>query len=310
MTVLPSSRPLASWCLAVGYGFFTAACAVAVYRGLRAEDEVWPVMLAGCWAAPSAAGLALFLNLRSRLLGLGLPVRALAESVVCDWRFFILAIIPLMPVQLYRPPAPAGAAIRVLGALLEFALLAAIIDTRSSRTEAITGALADRIAGLARTGSLRARKVYVADQTIPGWSGMLARKAVILTPGVLDRLSRREIDAIAARQMNHPANGRLFLGLLAFTLLCVTCGSRDSLALLVILSFEAAFVAGFLARSDRAANQRAAALAGDPVALITALAKSDPGRAARIAARAGIDKPHLAGLLANQSGPDDRYVVE
>ena len=310
MTVLPSSRPLASWCFAVGYCFFTVACAVAAYWDLRAGDEAGPVVVAVCWAAPLAAGLALFLNLRSRLLGLGLPARALAEAVVCDWRFFVLGTAVWLRCNCYRPPAPVGTAVRVLAALVEFALLAAIMDTRSSTRPALKGALADRIAGLARTGSLRARKVYVADQNVPGWSRMLARKAVILTPGVLDSLSRREIDAIAARQMNHPANGRLFLALLAFTLLYAAYGMQNALALLVILFLEAACVAGFIARSDLVANRRASALTGDPVALITALAKLDPGRAGRIAAQVGIDKPRLATLLANQSGPGDRYALD
>ena len=312
MNVLPSSRPLAFWCFAVGYCFFTVACAVGIYRGLQTAYEPGPVVVAGCWATLSASGLALFLNLRSRLLGLGLPARALAEAIVCDWRFFVLGIVSQTAVQVWGAPEPARSAMRILAFLLEFALLAAIVGTRSPSRGALTGALADRIAGLARAGSLRARKVYLADPSIPGWSAILARKAVILTPALLERLSRREIDAIAARQMSHPANLRLFLTLLVFTLFCVVCGSASFLPLLGILALEAVFVAGFLTRSDRVANQRAAALTGDPVALVTALARIDP-RASRmggIAARAGIDKAHLAGLLTNQSGPDDRYVVE
>ncbi len=315
MTVLPSSRPLAFFCFAVGYCFFTVACATAVYRGLWTADQPGAVVVAACWTTLSAAALALFLNLRSRLLGLGLPVAALAEAVVCNWSLFVLSLVAFIPVLILGAPLPARTAVRFLAALLELAFLAAILDTRLPGPKALGGALGDRIAGLAQTGSLRARKVYLADQTVPGWSGVLTRKVVILTPALLNRLSRREVDALAARQMNHPASGRLFLILLVFTFLAATYGAQDFVALLAILSLQAILVAGFLVRADRVASHRATNLTGDPVALITALAKIDRGRGRasrlhRIAAAAGIDRPHLAELLANPSGADDRYTVD
>ena len=315
MNALPSSRPIAFWCFAVGYCFFTVACATAAYRALLATHSLGPIVVVDCWTTLSGVALALFLNLRSRLLGLGVPAAAMAEAVVCDWRFFLLGLIALAPALALRTPALASASIRVLSALLELAFLAAILDMRSRGPEPLAGALADRIAGLARSGALRARRVYLADRTVPGWSGMLTRKAVILTPALLNRLSRREVDALAARQMNHPANVGLFLILLVFTFLAVASSLQDVVALVATLSLEVIIVGGFLVRADRVASRRATNLTGDPVALITALAKVDGGRAAtsglqRIAAGAGIDKQHLAELLASQSSADDHYTVE
>ena len=315
MNALPSSRPIAFWCFAVAYPFFTVACAIAVYRGLQSTDQSGAVVVAACWTSLSAAGLALFLNLRSRLLGLGVPAATLAEAVLCDWRFFPLSLLALAPALVMGTPVPARAGIRALSSLIEFAFLAAILDTRWHSPEPLAGVLADRVAGLAQTGSLRARKVYLADRTIPGWSGMLTRKAVILTPELINRLSRREVDALAARQMNHPANGGLFLILLVLTFMAVASGLQDFVALAGILGLEAVLVGGFLVRADRVAGYRATKLTGDPVALVTALAKVDRSRAGasrlqRIAAAAGIDKQHLAGLLASQSSIDDHYTVE
>ncbi len=155
----------------------------------------------------------------------------------------------------------------------------------------------------------------MADRKRPGWSGVLPRKAVILTPALLDRLSRREIDAIAARQMSYPAGGRLFLALLVFAFLYGAYGSQDFLALLGILAVQTVFVAGSLVRADRVANRRATTLTGDAVSLVTALAKLDssragPARVRRLSARAGIEMPHLSSLSAIQPEASDRYVVE
>jgi Zn-dependent protease with chaperone function len=315
MTVLPDWRHLTAWCFSVGFCFFTVACAAAVLVCMRTGDAVGPVAVAGCWVALVTPGLALFANLRSRLSGLDLPSKALAEAVICDWRFIILALFPLAMARLYGLPVPADRAARFLIFLLDLVLFAIFWGLRSDGVPPLKGALCERVAGLARAGSLRARKVYVVDQKRPGWFGLLPRKAVILTPDLLDRLSRREIDAIAARQMNHPAGGRLFLALLVFGLLYGAYGSQDFGALFGILAVETAFVAGLLARSDHTANRRATTLTGDPVSLVSALAKLASGRAGgarvrRLSARAGIGMPRLSELVAIQPDASDRYAVE
>lgn len=315
MTVLPSSRHLAAWCFGVGFCFFTAACVVAVLRCVKTGDDAGPVVVVGCWVALVTPGLALFANLRSRLAGLDLPSSALAEAVICDWRFVILALCPLAAARMLGLPLPAGAAASVLGVLLDFVLVAAFLSLSADDSPLRQGELYDRVAGLAHAGSLRACKVYVIDRKRSGWSGLLPRKAVILTPRLLDRLSRREVDAIAARQMSHPAGGRLFLALLVFAALYGVYGLQDFGALLGILAVETVFVAGLLARSDRVANRRATGLTGDPASLVSALAKLDSSRAGaarvrRLSARAGIGTPHQNDATGIRPDASDRYPAE
>ncbi len=226
--------------------------------------------------------------------------------------------------------------------------------TQLSPEAVTTGELRDRIFGLAEKAGVKLNQIYLfaAGKGKLANAFAMSNNNVIVTDYLLEHMSKREIDAIMGHELarlkhKHPVQlARVFLLTLAIPMVALLfySAARDfshihgpdltGTAFLLPLSFPIALLAmSFVSRRfERVADSGAVELAGDPEALISALAKlsrlnhiptswgrwtqgtvTHPATAARaqaIASHAGIAPNRVQELLDETSSDPERYALQ
>lgn len=198
-----------------------------------------------------------------------------------------------------------------------------------------TGELRDRVFELAARARVRVQQLYVLPARKARLANALAAlgNVVVLTDYLLANLSRREVDAVVAHELAHLKRRHPLLLLVVMVGLVWAFWGwgtwlpgwdvplRAVLAVALVLLLSRQF--------ERSADRHAAALVGDPEALIAALAKlarlnllpvswgkldeallthpSIRERARLLAKRHGIPWERVERLLAVPAGEPDRY---
>jgi len=201
-----------------------------------------------------------------------------------------------------------------------------------------SGELKQRLSALAAQAGCPQVKVYISFSTRSDHLNAFAlpRRSIFLTAPLIRSLSKREVDAVAAHELSHfrHSNRAVWLALMLAMVMCET-PIRDQLVLLpgglfaAVLLPIAVFVAGLrgMRKCEFAADANAAALTGDPRAMISSLARiarkngsanmnavaewfsSHPSTLKRIRALAAAARLDAAEVdsLCNQDDRGDRY---
>lgn len=237
--------------------------------------DLWPPLLC------VAAGVALGSRMR------GSPVRSGKFGEV----FWAYAVVPLILTsvvgalpQMYRDNWFAAAgwfAAAPVSLLLRRAWNRA--RARSSTLQITAGELKERVSALAARAGYPQVGVFVSFSTRSQVANAFALpgKKIFLTAPLVRLLSKREVDAVAAHELSHVRNSnRAWTALCIAMLLCET-PVRDvlyelpgGLAVAIILPIAVFFAALHGSRRrEFAADASAAALTGDPRAMISSLAR-------------------------------------
>ena len=189
------------------------------------------------------------------------------------------------------------------------------------------GALMLRIRRMAnKTGIFRRLGIYVLPDMRLAWDCAYSYRVVLVPRQLLDSMSRREIDALAAWQLCRQS--KQYYAPPSWTLLacdavavCMLDWLKVSPAtrwiiLLAVLAAQFAALAIYLPHALAEADRRAVDLTGDPEAFVSAMAGLSrfsyaPMREAwlqKIAARSGVAADRIPALLAERIAPaEDRY---
>lgn len=225
----------------------------------------------------------------------------------------------------------------LIGALCVAVLLPGPRGPLGLKPQALSsGALRDRLFDLAHRAGVKLRELYVVPMRRQRMANAFAVTGgvVMVADELLDRMSRREVDAVLAHEIthlehNHPRKS-LFAALLVWVLFGVGASSLS-----IPYGFPVTFVLSWLTylffarRFEYAADAGAAALTGDPEAMISGLGHlarlndaplawsgawrwliTHPTTAERgmaIGRRAGIAPERVAELLSNGLPPGERY---
>src|SRR5262245_14311069 len=223
----------------------------------------------------------------------------------------------------------------LLGAMLT-ALLWPAPGVMGTRPQSLSsGALRDRLFELAHRAGVRLRGLYVVPLRRERMANAFAVHggSVLVADELLDRMSRREGDAVLAHEITHLEHHHPIKALIAgLTVWGLIAGI--TIALKIPYGFPVGLVAFWLAhrfvarRFEYAADAGAAALTGDPESVIAglgALARlndvplawgrwgwlvthpATEARALAIARRAGLARERTAELLATGLPPTERY---
>ena len=203
---------------------------------------------------------------------------------------------------------------------------------RSRVRQLVSGEIKERVSAMAAKAGCPQVKIYVSYSTRSDTANAFALpgKCIFLTAPLIRRLSKREVDAVAAHELSHfRHSGRgVWVALCLAMLLCGT-PARD-----IALSLPGGVLAAMLApiiiflvslrgmrKREFAADAGAAALTGDPRAMISSLARiarnnslplamspvaewfsshpSTPKRIRALAAAARLEAAEVEGLCAS-----------
>ncbi len=158
------------------------------------------------------------------------------------------------------------------------------VRSRSGTRQATEGELKERISALAARAGRPQTKIYISLSTRSQVANAFALpgKAIILNAPLIHLLNKREVDAVAAHELSHAelTNRATWMALMIAMLLCET-PARDlvyllpgGLAVAMILPIAMVFFSLYGSRKrEFAADASAAALTGDPRAMISSLVK-------------------------------------
>ena len=212
---------------------------------------------------------------------------------------------------------------------------------RSSTRQLTAGELKERISELAARAGCPQVKVYISFSTNSQVANAFALpgRTIFLTAPLVRSLSKREVDAVAAHELSHVrvSNRGAWMALCIAMLLCETPAREmvyllpGGLAAAIILPIAMFFIALRGSRKrEFAADASAAALTGDPRAMISSLARitrnndspldmnamvewisSHPSTRRRVGALAGaarLQAAEVEALCANDD-PGERYEI-
>ena len=199
-----------------------------------------------------------------------------------------------------------------------------------------SGALRDRLFEMAGRARVKVRELYVVPMRRERLANAFAVQGgmVMVADEMLDRMSRREVDATLAHELSHLARHHPRKTMLASAVACfagVTIGVTLGIAVAAPLGVALAFLAGLFAarRFEFSADAGAAALTGDPEAVIACLGHlsrinqvplawrrargwlithpSTEARGLAVGRRAGIDPARVRELLEQGLPPGEGY---
>jgi Zn-dependent protease with chaperone function len=297
----PALTPL--WYL----GFFPATLALVAIA--RANTR----RLRGFDAAPGTGRL--FASLRA-MLALALLVVAMASFTASDWKAGVFALLAAIAVVVLLPGARGP------------------LGTRPQSLS--TGALRDRLFDLATRAGVRLRELYVVPMRRERMANAFAVSGgvVMISDELLDRMSKREVDAVMAHEISHLEHQHPRLMVLTAAAVWVLLAG---VALPLRMPYVApiGLAASWLAylfvarRCELAADAGAAALTGDAEAMISGLGRlarlndaplawsrgiawlvthpSTEARGRAMGRRAGLAPDRVAALLRDGLAVDERY---
>jgi hypothetical protein len=172
------------------------------------------------------------------------------------------------------------------------------------------GVLFESVRGIARKAGSATPPIFVLPDASRTWRSAHIAGAVLIPRQLLDSMSRREIDALVARQVCRQSRqyyNPIVWSLLACDVVAVclmewleTGSSMRWITALALLAFQFAALRTYVPRALASADRRAIDLTGDPAALLSALAG--------LARFSNASPLQIPGLPAQPIAPvEDRY---
>jgi Zn-dependent protease with chaperone function len=252
-------------------------------------------------------------------------------------RLLVPLALVLVAIPAFGAGDPRAGVFALLGAVVAGFLLPGARGPMGGTPQALSsGALRDRLFEFAHRSGVRLRELYVVPMRRERMANAFAVSNGVVMVGdeLLDRMSRREVDAVLAHEISHLEHQHPVRIMLAAMGACVPV-TVVAMTLQLPCAVPAGFVAAWLSylfvarRCEFSADAGAAALTGDAEALISGLGRlarlndmplawgrgwgwlvTHPTTEARCLVagrRAGLAPERVRELLANDLPPAERY---